>query len=126
MKKYQASGKKNRAWLLSLVAASLIVSACGQDGGQNTTNNNANNNTGSTTVEQTAGGPEEIYAQSCANCHGGNLQGSYGPGLEKIGSKYSQEEILNIIQNGIGTMPSQAHIAQEDQQKLAEWLAEKK
>lgn len=114
--------KKNKALFFSLVAATMIVSACGQggQGGQSNTNG-----TGQGPTEQVSS-PEAIYAQSCANCHGGNLQGSYGPGLEKIGSKYSKEEILNIIQNGIGTMPAQGHIQPEDQEKLAEWLAEKK
>jgi len=77
-------------------------------------------------TQQQAGQPEAIYTQNCANCHGGNLQGSYGPSLQKIGKKYSKEEILAIIQKGKGSMPSQAHVAKEDQQKLAEWLAQKK
>lgn len=71
-------------------------------------------------------GPEKIYANHCANCHGSNLQGSYGPSLEQVGNKYTQAEILTIIQKGKGTMPSQDYVAKEDQQKLAEWLAKQK
>jgi cytochrome c551 len=69
---------------------------------------------------------QKLYNQHCANCHGGNLQGSFGPALQKIGTKYSKEEILNIMQTGRGAMPAQTYVAKEEQQKLAEWLSQKK
>jgi cytochrome c551 len=69
---------------------------------------------------------EKLYHQHCANCHGGNLQGSFGPALQKIGAKYSKEEILNIMQTGKGAMPAQTYVVKEEQQKLAEWLSQKK
>jgi mono/diheme cytochrome c family protein len=73
-----------------------------------------------------AAGPQEVFQQHCANCHGGNLQGGFGPSLEHVGSKYSKEQILNIIQHGKGQMPSQDYVDKKDQEKLADWLSQKK
>lgn len=70
--------------------------------------------------------PQEIFQNTCSGCHGGNLQGSVGPNLQKIGSKYSQQDIINIIKSGKGQMPAQSHLPDEAQQKLAQWLSEKK
>ncbi|WP_368652099.1 cytochrome c550 [Ornithinibacillus sp. 4-3] len=65
--------------------------------------------------------PEEIYQSSCAACHGGDLTGP--PDLTAIGSKYSAEEIQDIINNGRGAMPpGQATPPQAE--ILADWLVE--
>jgi cytochrome c551 len=69
---------------------------------------------------------EKLYEMHCLNCHGEQLKGGYGPSLEKVGSKYSEEEILKILAEGTGRMPSQKYIPDEDRQQLAKWLAEKK
>lgn len=65
---------------------------------------------------------EEIYKQSCASCHGGNLEGGVGPELAAIGGKYSAQEIEDIIKNGQGTMPPNI-IQGEEATAVAEWLA---
>jgi cytochrome c551 len=72
-----------------------------------------------------AGNPEEIVNKSCITCHGDNLQGGAGPALNKIGSKYAQDEIEDIINNGKGGMPAGV-ISQEEATVVAEWLAQKK
>lgn len=74
-----------------------------------------------------AGDPQKIVDQKCSSCHGGNLQGAIGPSLQKIGSKYSKAEILDIIKNGKGggKMPG-GLISGNDADKVAEWLAAKK
>jgi cytochrome c551 len=71
--------------------------------------------------------PQKIVDQKCSSCHGDQLQGSVGPNLQKIGSKYSKAEILNIIKNGKGggKMPA-GLISGNDADKVAEWLAAKK
>lgn len=70
--------------------------------------------------------PESLYINHCANCHGVNLEGSYGPALKQTGSKYSKDEILEIIQKGKGKMPSQGYVDPEEQEKLADWLSKLK
>lgn len=75
---------------------------------------------------ETAVDAEKIFANNCASCHGNNLEGNVGPNLTKVGSKYSSEEIQEIIKNGKGQMP--AGILKEDEEivAVADWLADKK
>jgi cytochrome c551 len=81
---------------------------------------------------ETAGGEtastekaEEIASTSCMTCHGENLKGGAGPALDKIGSKYAQSDIENIIKNGKGAMPAGV-ITPEEAKIVAEWLVQKK
>ncbi|KPB05636.1 cytochrome c551 [Bacillus sp. CHD6a] len=67
---------------------------------------------------------QQLY-QSCIGCHGNNMEGKSGPNLQKVGSKYSQEEIESIINNGQGNMPA-GLVPEEDATVLAEWLAQHK
>ena len=69
---------------------------------------------------------QAIYANNCASCHGANLEGGFGPALTNTGSKFSKEEIDNIIKNGVGQMPAQTQLNDADREALAAWLAEKK
>ncbi|KYD23482.1 MULTISPECIES: cytochrome c551 [Anoxybacillaceae] len=108
-------------WKLAAVflGASLALAACG--GGNNATDNNNGNNGGG----DTAAAAEQIFQQNCASCHGKDLSGGAGPNLQKVGSKYSKDEIKNIIEKGRGGMPA-GLIKGEDADKVAEWLASKK
>ncbi|MFC4618717.1 c-type cytochrome [Camelliibacillus cellulosilyticus] len=74
---------------------------------------------------QSASGPEAVYSQSCASCHGKNLEGKVGPALSHIGKKMSKEQILNQIKNGGGGMPGNL-IKGDNAEKVAAWLADKK
>lgn len=67
-----------------------------------------------------------IYDNNCASCHGANLEGSFGPALTNAGSKYSKEEIDEIIKNGKGQMPAQSQLSDDERESLSAWLAEKK
>lgn len=97
-----------------LMGASLALAACGGGGEDEAVNDTAG-----------AGDPEKIYNQKCSGCHGGELQGGAGPELAHIGSKYSQEDIEGIIENGKGAMPK-GLLTGEDASAVAEWLAGKK
>ncbi|MFS8515112.1 MAG: cytochrome c [Planifilum fulgidum] len=70
----------------------------------------------------------EIYKnQSCAQCHGENLEGVNGPSLLGVGKKLKAEEIIQIIDNGRGAMPPGTFQGtDEEKKKLAEWLAKQK
>lgn len=67
--------------------------------------------------------PEEIYAQSCAGCHGKDLSGNNGPDLQKVGDSFSAEEIRDIILEGYGDMPP-VQLSPEESEALSEWLVE--
>ncbi|MCY8232615.1 c-type cytochrome [Priestia endophytica] len=75
--------------------------------------------------EATTGNPEEIVSQNCIACHGDNLQGGSGPPLNRVGLKYQQNEIEDIINNGKGAMPGGV-ISAEEAKIVAEWLSQKK
>ncbi|KGA95571.1 cytochrome C551 [Alkalihalobacillus alcalophilus ATCC 27647 = CGMCC 1.3604] len=62
------------------------------------------------------------YEQSCIGCHGGDLAGGAGPGL--VGTGYSPDEILTIIQEGKGTMPGFPNIPDNEAENLAIWISE--
>ncbi|MBA4494466.1 c-type cytochrome [Paenactinomyces guangxiensis] len=106
-------------WIRYSLACSLMLISLSALAGCGTANQNQYPTGQASAVTE----PEEIYTRHCANCHGGNLQGSYGPSLKNISRKYTQEEILQIIQKGKGKMPSQDYVSKEEQQKLADWLS---
>lgn len=74
-------------------------------------------------------GGAKIYDQKCSSCHGGDLKGGVGPDLTKVGSKYSKDEILDIVNNGKsgdkGMMPP-GIVKGDDAEQVAVWLSEKK
>lgn len=67
---------------------------------------------------------EEHYQISCASCHGEDLSGAGGPGLENIGGKLSYDEINDIIVNGKGAMPGGMIEDDGTASEIAEWLSE--
>ncbi|WP_102344881.1 cytochrome c551 [Bacillus sp. Marseille-P3661] len=79
--------------------------------------------TGGATAD--AGAGEELYKQSCASCHGQNLEGGVGPNLTAVGGKLDAAGIQNVIENGQGAMPP-GLLKGDDAAAVAAWLAEHK
>ncbi|MFD1018782.1 cytochrome c550 [Thalassobacillus hwangdonensis] len=77
-------------------------------------------------TEQASSNPEDIFQNNCSSCHGADLSGANGPSLKTIGSKYSKDEIQDIIINGKGQAMPAGLVPAEEASILAEWLAEKK
>lgn len=107
--------KMKKKWLATfMLGSALMLGACGGESG---------------TEDKDAGttdASEQVAQQRCATCHGGNLQGMGNtPALNDIGSRLSEEEILNVIENGQGGMPG-GLVKGEEAEALAAWLAEKK
>ncbi|MCT2537372.1 c-type cytochrome [Aquibacillus koreensis] len=76
---------------------------------------------GSIQVDTESDGYAVYEANSCIQCHGGNLEGASGPSL--IGIDYSVDEIKDIAVNGIGDMPAgQFDGTEEELQQLAEFI----
>ncbi|MBO8157621.1 MAG: cytochrome c [Bacillaceae bacterium] len=116
-----------------LFGTALVLGACG--GGDDNADNGGNGDTadnGADTEQPTDNGggtvdtaaAEGIYKNNCSMCHGADLAGGAGPNLQQIGSKYSKDEIVNIIKNGKGNMQA-INISDEDANTVAEWLASK-
>ncbi|WP_020615150.1 c-type cytochrome [Paenibacillus daejeonensis] len=68
-----------------------------------------------------------LYKTHCLSCHGTDLRGKIGPGLQSIGSRYSQQEISVVISKGRGGMPGfDKKLSPEEIRALAGWLASNK
>lgn len=78
---------------------------------------------GEDAAEEVVADPETIYANSCVSCHGDDLTGTSGPDISAVGGSLSEDEINDIILNGVGTMPG-GLVSGEEAQILAEWLSE--
>ena len=108
-----------KKWLVAiLLGVLLVLGACGGSGDSGKTGGDSGG-----TTEASAG--EELYKKQCASCHGADLAGVSGPGLENVGSHLSSDEILDIIENGQGSMPG-GLLTGDDAKEVADWLAEQK
>ncbi|MCL6570889.1 MAG: cytochrome c [Bacillus sp. (in: Bacteria)] len=67
---------------------------------------------------------ESVYKESCIACHGTDLKGAIGPPVLDMKSKYSEEELLKIVSEGVGEMPGEL-IPKEEAQLVTKWLMEK-
>lgn len=124
-----------KKWLMAvLLGTVLVLGACG--GSDDATEDTGVDETTETETEEAGddageGGTydvalaEEVYQQSCASCHGEDLSGGVGPDLNAVGSSYSAEEIVDIINNGLGSMPS-VSLDEDEADAVAQWLADKK
>ncbi|WP_158736767.1 cytochrome c [Alteribacillus sp. YIM 98480] len=97
-------------------SAVLILGACG--GGEEDTGESGGDEGGGETFDEAAA--EESYQANCAQCHGENLEGMNGPELP---GDHSQEEVLEMIENGGSGMPSDI-IEGEEAENVAAWVAE--
>ncbi|MFI8656938.1 cytochrome c551 [Priestia megaterium] len=100
--------------LLTLtIGLALVLSACGGGSSKNES------------AGESSASAEDIVKKNCTGCHGVDLGGANGPSLQHVGSKHSEAEIENIINNGQGGMPK-GLINEKDAKKVAAWLAKKK
>jgi cytochrome c551 len=67
---------------------------------------------------------ESIYKESCAACHGATLQGAVGPVVSNLKSKYSEAEVLKIVNDGTKKMPGNL-LDKEASETVTKWLMEK-
>jgi mono/diheme cytochrome c family protein len=47
----------------------------------------------------------EVYAANCAGCHSADGTGATGPSLVENVPQMSDADLLNVIENGVGSMP---------------------
>ena len=68
-----------------------------------------------------------IYANNCANCHGGDRKGNTSafPSLLGLSEKYKATEVHKILKGGKGGMPSFAHLPEEEREALVDFLLNK-
>ncbi|OEB99838.1 CccB [Lysinibacillus sphaericus] len=106
-----------KAMLTLVFGSAIFLAACGGGGDKAATGN-----------KDTAAEPDgkAIAMKSCVSCHGGELQGMGNtPALNNVGSRLSEQEILDVINNGRGAMPA-GLIKGADAEAVAKWLATQK
>lgn len=110
----------NKKLLTAIFGSVLMLAACGGD-------DDTAAPTGGEEVEVVeTEDAEKIVEGKCITCHGGNLEGQgNAPAINDVGSRLSQEEILNVILNGQGAMPPKI-IEGAEAEVVAEWLSNKK
>jgi quinoprotein glucose dehydrogenase len=69
-------------------------------------------------------GGKSLYLRNCASCHRDDLRGTPPefPSLEKIGDKYSQQEISALIRSGSGRMPGFRALGNLELRALARYI----
>lgn len=125
-----------KKWLMAvLFGIMLVLGACGggDDDAQESTDPAESDDPDTEESEDTEsddeGGEvtddaaEELYQESCASCHGDDLEGSVGPSLETIGADLSADEIEGVIEEGQGSMPA-GLLSGDDAEQVAKWLSE--
>lgn len=100
----------NRTWLAVASALALTVAVgCGKDEGDSSSTTTTGGGGGSGTTgggggDATAGA--DVYATSCAGCHGANGEGGTGPAMETAVAGLSESDVANVALNGEGGMPA--------------------
>lgn len=77
------------------------------------------------TKNRAAGKGLRLYAQNCVYCHGLGRQGDplgIYPALVEMDKKFTRADIVKIILEGQGIMPSFGHLKKSDAESLADFL----
>lgn len=93
-------GKNKLMLFVAILVTMLVLAACGGDDNSASNGGNDSGNGGDVVA---SGEGEEVYKQSCAACHGQNLEGANAVALNNL--TLSKEEIVEITLNGKGAMP---------------------
>lgn len=65
-----------------------------------------------------------LYKKQCISCHGVDLSGKVGPSLQEIGTRLTEQQLMDIVHDGRRGMPSFKKIINAEEIKvLAQWLA---
>lgn len=105
--------------IVGLLMLATVLIACGNNGNDDADGTNDDD------ISVDVKAAEALYKDSCASCHGGDLEGDFGPSLETVGNDMSEDEIRETIKEGGEKMPAES-LRGEDADKVAAWLATKK
>ncbi|SEP89325.1 c-type cytochrome [Piscibacillus halophilus] len=75
--------------------------------------------------EETLDPAELVEQNNCTSCHGADLSGSgNAPDLTTVGDRYSQEELVDIISNGVegSNLMTGDYATADEAEVIAEWL----
>ncbi|GIO06383.1 hypothetical protein J31TS6_24110 [Brevibacillus reuszeri] len=107
--------KRNSVVYLSLCLCFAVISAC-----SDTDSMEAAPKAAAQADEQAA----TLYKKHCLSCHAADLSGLVGPSLEQVGTKLTEEQIVEIMNDGAPGMPSFAKmLSQDEMEAVAGWLS---
>lgn len=86
-----------RSWLV--LAIPFLTVGCGDKEGDTATDTIS----GILALSGDASNGESVYASYCSGCHGTSGEGGTGPAMTEVIPEHSDEEIVDIIYNGVGT-----------------------
>lgn len=119
--------KELRRMFLLVACLALLVIAIWNHGEQTATTEELDEPPG-TTDQQPNGSAADVnaaerwYQQSCSLCHGEALEGRMqNPAIIDSRSKYTEDEIYQIIINGKRDMPG-GFLQGDEAKKVAEWI----
>ncbi|MDX1940242.1 MAG: c-type cytochrome [Saprospiraceae bacterium] len=72
---------------------------------------------------------KNIYQTQCMNCHGKDLKGASifkVPNLKGVKDRYPKEEIVKLVKNGKGVMPSFTFLSDEEIESVIAFIQEEK
>lgn len=108
-----------KAMLTLVFGSAIFLAACG--GSEDATKDEDK------TATETKDPGQEIVMKSCITCHGNELQGQgAAPALKDVGSRRTEQEILDIINNGTAKGMPKGLITGADAEAAAKWLATQK
>ncbi|WP_410715766.1 c-type cytochrome [Brevibacillus sp. SIMBA_040] len=100
---------------LFLILCFAVVSACSDPGSME-----AAPNALAQADEQAA----SLYKKHCLSCHAADLSGLVGPSLEQVGTRMTEEQIVDIMNDGAPGMPSFTKMMSKDEMEaVAGWLS---
>lgn len=110
--------------LCLLAGGALLLAGCSQQQAQPpaTGGGGGGDTTAAVTIDKNSAG-YKVFAQSCASCHGADLQGQVGPNLQHAAS-FGKDRIQTQILNGGGGMPAfKGTLSDQNVQDLVNFLS---
>ena len=107
--------KRNSVVCLFLFLCFAVISACSDPGSMEAAPKSA-----AQADEQAS----TLYKKHCLSCHAADLSGLVGPSLERVGTKLTEEQIVDIMSDGAPGMPSFTKMLSKDEMEaVAGWLS---
>ena len=97
---------------MGVVVAGLAACGYAEETDTDTTNTTPESSESNDSATSDVSEGEKVVNASCIGCHGGDLSGAMGPDLTNI--SLSKEEIINILENGKGSMPPGTAAGEEE------------
>jgi mono/diheme cytochrome c family protein len=98
---------RSRLLIVLLVPFVLALSGCSDDGdgGEGACEGRCGEIAGVVDGGEAEGDGEQLFAVSCASCHGSEGQGGFGPSLVGVAERLTTAEHVSVVLNGRNAMP---------------------